>query len=239
MRLALYTVLRRRDRAIEIGLSYLAKVGMAWSAHPTDQDVVEEHERLWRLLGGRPIESLFDLPLLSDPAIGATLNVLTELQGPAHWTDQNLEHLLRLRTVNLSIEHGNTDASAVAYAYVGVVLGARFGEYAAGYRFGLLGLDLVDKKGLDRGKDSLVPECGRGLSCRGPGTCARLARCSSERWRAAGPGDRSTTTPCGSTCGLVTHDLASGEPLAEVQREAEEARRRLDEARCARVRCST
>ena len=51
VRLALYTVLRRRDRAIEIGLSYLAKVGMAWSAHPTDQDVVEEHERLWRLLG--------------------------------------------------------------------------------------------------------------------------------------------------------------------------------------------
>ena len=28
-------------------------------------------------------------------------------------------------------------------------------------------------------------------------------------------------------CSLVTHDLASGEPLAEVQREAEEARRRL------------
>ena len=146
----------------------------AWRGrpHPTDQDVVEEHERLWRLLGGRPIESLFDLPLLSDPAIGATLNVLTELQGPAYWTDQNLEHLLRLRTVNLSIEHGNTDASAVAYAYVGVVLGARFGEYAAGYRFGLLGLDLVDKKGLDRGKVRAVPECGR--VCRAVGSA--LAR---------------------------------------------------------------
>ena len=50
---------------------------------------------------------------------------------------------------------GTRDASAVAYAYVGVVLGARFGGYAAGYRFGRLGLDLVDKKGLDRGKTRL------------------------------------------------------------------------------------
>ena len=32
-------------------------------------------------------------------------------------------------------------------------------------------------------------------------------------------------------CSLVTHDLASGEPLVEVQREAEEGRRRLAQAR--------
>ena len=90
-----------RDRAVEIGLSYLTKVGIAWSPHPTDQEVVEEHERLWRQLGSRPIESLFDLPLMSDPAIRATIEVLSELQGPAYWTDPNLEHLLLLRMANL------------------------------------------------------------------------------------------------------------------------------------------
>ena len=83
VRLALYTVLRRRDRAVEIGLSYLAKVGIAWSAHPTVEEVREEHEQLWRQLGNRPIESLFDLPPMSDPAIRATMEVLSELQGPA------------------------------------------------------------------------------------------------------------------------------------------------------------
>ena len=90
VRLALYTVLRRRDRAVEIGLSYLAKVGIAWSAHPTVEEVREEHEQLWRQLGNRPIESLFDLPPMSDPAIRATMEVLSELQGPASWTDQTL-----------------------------------------------------------------------------------------------------------------------------------------------------
>jgi PAS domain S-box-containing protein len=226
VRLALYTVLRRHDRAIEIGLSYLAKVGMASSAHRTDQDVGEEHERLWRLLDGRSIESLFDLPLLSDPAIRATLNVLIELQGPAYWTDQNLEHLLRLRTVNLCIEHGNSDASAVAYGYVGVVLGARFGEYAQGYRFGRLALDLVDKKGLDRGKVRLylnvarfVVPWARHLREARPLLVRALE--GGVAWR---PLDYYTLWLYDN---LVTHDFASGEPLAEVQREAEEARRRL------------
>ena len=226
VRLALYTVLRRRDRAIEIGLSYLAKVGIALSAHPTDQEVVEEHERLWQLLGERPIESLVDLPPMPDSRMRATIEVLIELQGPAHWTDQNLEHLLRLRTANLSIEHGNNDSSAVAYGYVGAVLGARFGEYAAGYRFGLLGLNLVDKKGLDRGKIRLYTNVGRFVvpwarHLREARPLLRRALEGTASWR---PLDYYMMWVY---CSLLTHDFASGEPLAEVQHEAEEARRRL------------
>ena len=150
LRIALYTVLRRWDRAIEIGLAYLTKVGIAWSPHPTAEEVREEHERLWQQLGSRPIESLFDLPAMSDPETRLTIDVLCELQGSSHWMDQNLEHLLLLRMANLSMQHGNTDASTVAYAYLSLVVGVRFGQYAAAYRFGLLAIDLVDKKGLDR-----------------------------------------------------------------------------------------
>jgi PAS domain S-box-containing protein len=226
VRLALYTVLRRRDRAIDIGLSYLAKVGTSWAPHPTDEEVIEEHERLWRLLGGRPIESVFDLPLLSDPEISATLDVLTELQGPAYWTDQNLEHLLRLRTVNLSIQHGNTDTSAIAYAYLTAVLGPRFGEYAAGYRFARVGLALAEKKSLDRGRTRMYRNVGtwvvpwvRHLREARPLLCRALE--GGATWR---PLDYYLLW---LYCTLVTHDLASGEPLLEVQREAEEGRRRL------------
>ena len=94
--------------------------------------------------------------------------------------DQNLEHLLLLRMANLSMQHGNTDASTVAYAYLGLVVGVRFGQYAAAYRFGLLAIDLVDKKA------SIEPRCacrrasGHGW-CRGCGTCGRLGRCSADR----------------------------------------------------------
>ena len=152
LRIPLYTVLRRPDRAVEIGLSYLTQFGIAWSPHPTDQEVGEEHERLWRQLGSRPIESLLDLPVMSDPRIRAMIEVLSELFAPAYLTDPNLDHLVLLRMAILSIQHGNTHASAVAYGYLNTVVGARFGRYAEGYRFGVLGMDLVDKKGLDRAK---------------------------------------------------------------------------------------
>src|SRR4029453_11608963 len=152
LRIPLYTVLGRHERAVQIALSYLSKAGIACSPHPTNEEVGEEHERLWQQIGSRPIESLFDLPLMSDPEIRGTMKVLSELLGPAYWLDQNLMDLLLLRMANLSIQYGNADASAVAFGYLGAVLGARFGRYADGYRFGLLGVDLVDKKRLDRAK---------------------------------------------------------------------------------------
>jgi PAS domain S-box-containing protein len=229
VRLALYTVLRRRDCAIEIGLEYLAKVGIAFSPHPTDQEVVDEHQRLQQLLGDRPIESLFDLPPLSNAEIGATLNVLSELQGPAYWTDQNLGDLLRLRVVSLSIEHGNSDASAIAYGAVVMVLGHRFGDYAGGYRFAMLGLDLMRRKRLDRGRTRMYRNVGswavpwvRHLREARPLLAAALE--GGATWR---PLDYYLLWLYGA---LVTHDLASGEPLPDVQREAEEGRRRLTQS---------
>ncbi len=52
--------------------------------------------------------------------------------------------------VNLSLEHGNSDASCYAYALFGAVLGSEFSDYRASTRFGKLGLDLVEQRGLDR-----------------------------------------------------------------------------------------
>jgi PAS domain S-box-containing protein len=226
LRIALYTVLRRFDRAIEIGLAYLSKVGITWSPHPTAEEVREEHERLWQQLGSRPIESLFDLPTMSDPQTRLTIDVLSELQGCSHWMDQNLEHLLLLRMANLSMQHGNTDASTVAYAYLGLVVGVRFGQYAAAYRFGLLAIDLVEKKGLDRantrvywGVGAWVVPWVRHLGEARPVLHRSLESC--ENWRPL-PFYFMSIYGC-----LVTHGLASGEPLADVHREAEEGRRRV------------
>ena len=226
LRIALYTVLRRCDRAIEIGLAYLTKVGIAWSPHPTAEEVREEHERLWQQLGSRPIESLFDLPAMSDPETRLTIDVLCELQGSSHWTDQNLEHLLLLRMANLSMQHGNTDASTVAYAYLSLVVGVRFGQYAAAYRFGLLAIDLVDKKRLDRAKWRVYWGVGAWVMpwvrhLREARPVLRRSLQSCENWRPL----PHYLMWISST--LVTHGLASGEPLADLHHEAEEGRRRL------------
>src|SRR5712671_4236622 len=67
LRTGLYTTFDRASRAVEICLDYLREAGIAWSLHPTDEEIHEEYARLCAQLDSRPIEALFDLPLMGDP----------------------------------------------------------------------------------------------------------------------------------------------------------------------------
>ena len=87
---------------------------------------------------------------MHDPDRRATLDVLTVLTSPALFTDKNLFRLVVSRMVNISLEHGNSDGSCLGYVWLGMILGTHFGDYQAGFRFGRLGYDLVEKRGLHR-----------------------------------------------------------------------------------------
>ena len=52
--------------------------------------------------------------------------------------------------VSLSLEHGNCDASTLAYVYVSMIAGPRFDNYEAGIRFGTLACNLLEQRGLNR-----------------------------------------------------------------------------------------
>ena len=119
LRVDLYTTLDQSDRAVDVCLDYLRHLGVEWSPHPTEEEARREYERIWSQLGSRAIEELIELPLMSDPASLATLDVLTKVVPPALFTDANFLSLAICRTVNLSLEHGNSDGSCVAYVWLG------------------------------------------------------------------------------------------------------------------------
>ncbi|MBV8664769.1 MAG: AAA family ATPase, partial [Hyphomicrobiales bacterium] len=148
LRSDLYTTMNRIDRGVDVCLGYLGCLGIEWSPHPTADDARREYERIWSRLGGREIEALVDLPVMSDPEALATMDVLTKVTIAAMNMDVNLYGLVICRMVNLSLEHGNTDASCVAYVCVGAIAGQIFGDYQSGFRFGRLGYDLVERRGL-------------------------------------------------------------------------------------------
>src|SRR6266404_6193497 len=150
LRADLYMTLDQSNRAVGVGLDYLRHLGIDWSPHPTEEEARREYERIWSQLGGRTIEELVDLPLMSDPASLATLDVLTKLGPAAFFTDFTLFSLVVCRAINLSLEHGYTDGSCPHFEWLGSVAGACFGDYQAGLRFGQLGYDLVEKRGLKR-----------------------------------------------------------------------------------------
>ena len=146
----IYMALGQIDGALAVGRDYLRHLAIDWPLHPTDEQVRSEYERVWSHLGSRAIEDIMDLPLISDPASIGTLDVLTWLMPAAWLSDANLCFLVVCRAVSLSIEHGNNDGSCFCYVWLSTVAGLKFGDYKSAFRFGQLGYDLVEKRGLKR-----------------------------------------------------------------------------------------
>src|SRR5882672_1420213 len=214
----LFTTLGRTN-AIEACLDYLRRIGVHWSTHPAKADVEQEYERIWRQIGSRSIEELVDLPLMTEPELRGTMDVLNAVLSSASWTDENLFCLVLCRMANLSLAHGNSDGSCFAYVCLGMFLGHRFGNYPAGFSFGKLGLDLVEQRGLRQFEGRVGLIFG---GCLLPWTQPiRTGRSLVRRAFEAATRLGDLTYAGYSRSMAITDLLATGEPLDEVQREAE------------------
>ena len=215
----LYTTLGQNARAIAVGLDYLRHLGIQWSPHPTEEEARREYDRIWSQLGSRPIEALVDLPIMTDPASLATLDVLTKVFAAAMYTEANLACLVICRAVNLSLERGNCDGSTFAYVMLGAVAGSRFGDYAAGFRFGQLGYELVEQRRLTGFQARVYNQFGTHVLpwTRPIKTGRDLLRRAFEVANQNGD----LTFSAYSCHALTTNLLAAGDPLPEVQREVE------------------
>lgn len=220
LRIDLYTALGQTSRSAAVGLEYLRQhLGIDWSPHPADEEVQREYGRIWSQLGSRTIEELIDLPLMSDPASPATLDILTRLVGAVWHTDANLACMAICLAVNLSLERGNSDGSCYHYVSLGYIAGPRFGDYAAGFRFGRLGCQLVEERELKRFQARTFKDFGAHVI---PWT--RHVRTGRDMlWRALEIANQSgdLTFAGYSYASLNSNMLAAGDPLMEVQRQAE------------------
>ena len=63
-------------------LTCLRLFGIDLPAHPTWEQVQIEYETIWQNLDGRPIESLIDLPLMTDPELQAAIECCPPLLPP-------------------------------------------------------------------------------------------------------------------------------------------------------------
>ena len=219
LRINLYTTLDQSDSAVEVGVEYLRRVDGRWSPHPTAEDVRQAYDRLWQQLGEGSIEALLDLPLMRDPERCATMDVLTVLTSPALFTDLNLFRLVVSQMATLSLEHGNSDGSCLAYEWLGGVLGTYFGEYQAGFRFGRLGLDLVEKRGLGRFRARVYLVFAVHVAHWTQPLQTSLAYLRRAFQAALDAGDLSYAAY--SCIDVVTHRIANGDPLSDVEQEAE------------------
>jgi predicted ATPase len=217
LKVLLHTVKSENAQAVDSALPCLRLFSIDIPAHPTWEQVQAEYETVWQILDGRPIESLIELPLMTDPELQAAMQVLSTLLGPAYFTDIHLFCLLACRMVNISKQHGTCGASAHGCAYLGGILGPVFHRYSEGYRFAKLACDLVEKHGFAiQAKVHLA--MGVVALWTQPITTAIDFNRAAFR-TATEMGD--LTTACYSMCRSVTILLLRNDPLDAVRRESE------------------
>jgi PAS domain S-box-containing protein len=215
LRLNLYMTLDRADLCVDVFLDWLRRDGTVWANHPSRGDVLREYERIWALVGSRQVEELVALPLITDREALDTMDVFTEIMTPAQVFDANLVSLIICRMVTFSLEHGNCDASCFAYVWLAMFAGPRFDNYKDGFRFGQLGFDLVEKRGLTRYKARIWMNMGSTVLpwAKHPATGRELVRRAFDA--AYQIGDLTFAAYSWSQLGTIC--LATGDPLAEVQ----------------------
>ncbi|WP_154671760.1 AAA family ATPase [Paraburkholderia sprentiae] len=213
------TTLDQSGRAVAVCLDYLRHVGIEWVPHPKDDEVQREYERIGSRLAGRTIEELIDLPPMEDPASLATVAVLVRVLPPALFTDANLASLTVCKAVSLCLERGNCDASCFAYVQLSRIAGPRFGDYQAGFRFGQLGYELVERRELNRFEASTY-FC---FALFVVFWTKHVRACRDLMRRAFDAANRIGDLTHGAyTCSSLNSDLLfAGEPLPDVQGEAE------------------
>jgi predicted ATPase/signal transduction histidine kinase len=215
----LYSLINQHTRATGVGIDYLKHVGISLSPQPTDEEARHAYQQIWAELRARTTEELIELPLMTDPESLATLDVLNRLSSPAQFTDLNLYTLAACRMLSLTLERGNSDATAVAYSRLGMVAGRRFGEYENARHVGQLAYELVERRGLRRFQAGVYLNFGNLIM---PWTrhirdcCELIGRAFAA---AQTIGDLMYAAIC--LCARTVNHLTIGDALADIQRECE------------------
>ncbi|EJL33388.1 signal transduction histidine kinase, partial [Novosphingobium sp. AP12] len=204
------------EAAVAYFLAYMRAAGFDWPVHPDIEQVRAEFGPIFEEIRGNSIEDRLTLPDSDDS--NPNILVLIAILPAAFLVDLNLEGLVLGRMVNES-RYVNCPGSVVGYTTVGYVLGPLFGEYAAGYQFGCLGMELLERPHLSLFRPRAMMTFAYHILpyARPLHTARELHRKAYESAK-----EHDDVTYSGfSLCTLISNLLASGEPLASVERQAE------------------
>ena len=159
VRIALFTTSGDIHRAIKEGITSLRLFGILLPLNPGRAQVDHALSTVWCHLGTRPIESLIDLPPMVSAEVRMAMTLLADLGTPAIFGHRALLRVMLARMIDITLNHGTTEASVWAYLWFGATLVQRdIGRIQDGYRFGKLAWDLAarDPRHELRAKVSLI-----------------------------------------------------------------------------------
>jgi PAS domain S-box-containing protein len=138
-----YTLLARYPEAIAAGRQALAALGISLPEADYEQARNEEIAQARRELGGRPVSSLIELPVMSDPVMLMASKILITMGPPCYRSHQRLWSVIVPKVVNLTLRHGNIPQIGYSHTAFGGLLGWMDDDYATAKEFGELATRLM------------------------------------------------------------------------------------------------
>ncbi|WP_373530583.1 AAA family ATPase [Nostoc sp.] len=140
-----YLAQSRFDDSIRTAIALLNLLGVKLSQQANKtQTLLSLAQITLRLLGKSPL-SLIDLPDMTGGKQLAAIRILASTNSTAYIARPDLLPQVILSEVNLSMRYGNAAASAFGYAWFGLVQCSLVGNIPAGYKFGQLALQVLEK----------------------------------------------------------------------------------------------
>ncbi len=127
------------------GLAGLRIVGVHFPSKPLLPHIIFSLLSTKKALLGKTIESILDLPEMTDPSMIWAIRIMQKMTPAAFRAGSNLFPLLVFKMVRLSLRYGNTPPSIFSYAAYGISLCGVLGDIENGYRFGQLSNQMVHK----------------------------------------------------------------------------------------------
>jgi predicted ATPase/class 3 adenylate cyclase len=133
------------DVAVDEGLKLLKLLGVRIPTAPTKRDIVRGLLQTKMLIAFRPVESLSQLPVMTDERDLATMRLMQLVMTAAYIARPDVFAVTVFKSVMLSVRRGNSPLAAQGYLSYGIILCGVTGDVATGYKFGELALTLLDR----------------------------------------------------------------------------------------------
>ncbi len=144
-RIQAYLAQNELSEAIETALNVLKKLDIDLPQTPNMARVLLGLAKTKLILRGKKTQELLNLPTMTNPEKLAAMRILSSALSAAFIGAPKLLPLLVFEQVNLSVRYGNIPLSAFAYAWYGTILCGVLVDIDAGYQFGQLALQVLER----------------------------------------------------------------------------------------------
>ncbi|ATE78109.1 trifunctional serine/threonine-protein kinase/ATP-binding protein/sensor histidine kinase [Pseudomonas frederiksbergensis] len=151
LRATLRTLHSDYEGAITEALTGLTLLDIPLQRKPSHDQLSLVFAQVRALVGARRIADLVHLPEADDPLVEVAMELLSTLIS-SFFVNDDIRFLHLAKMVELTLMHGTTPSSGYGFAWFGVMIAERYGEYVDGQSFAEVALELTDKHGYEAGR---------------------------------------------------------------------------------------